>query len=278
MLFCKITITTTKMMSQEMNHKRSMIVHYQGDCNWQGNFPRDKVPDPRPASLSTCLGRCKTMIEERKKIIDINEKLVRMGCSPGYINGNNGNPGIWKTILVSGWEQKAVRECLQSACLKNGKYRQMHYGHEELYDIEDAVNMMTRDDKKYLKKFEDHMGYHENIKQTCIQLKNEIEAECKQKGLNQPHINIYGFQSITKPPINPIKRAKVPVHMVTAALSTDTGCAKKKATPKKKVVEAEVVAEVITEGIHKEVKDEPKYDENDEPAELFVGKKSYIKQ
>jgi len=189
MLLYKITITLTK-MSQEMNQKFSMIAHYQGACNWQGEFPRDKVPDPRSASVSTCLERCKTMVEEIKKIIDIREKLVRMGCSPGYIDGSNGNPGIWKTILVSGWEQKTVKECLKSASLKNGKYRVMEYGYEYLYDIEDAVKMKTSDDKKYLKKFEDHMGYHANIKQTCIQLKNEIEAECKQKGLQPPRINI----------------------------------------------------------------------------------------
>ena len=151
-LLYKITTTSTK-MSQEINQKMIMISHYQKECDWQGEFPRDKVRDPRPAHAYICLERCKTMIEMIKKQIAGSENKVR------------------------------------TSVLKNGKYRQMNNGHEELYDIEDAVNMMTRDDKKYLKKFEDHIGFHENIKKKCVELKNEIDAECKKKSIRCPPIH-----------------------------------------------------------------------------------------
>jgi hypothetical protein len=130
-------------------------------CSW-GQLPADRPKYKGKLTHYNCICGCKEMVEEIKKIIDIREKLVRMGCSPGYIDGCNGNPGIWKTILLSGWEERTVKNCLKSVGLKNGKYREMDNGYETLYDIETAVKMKTRDDIKYLKKYEDHLEYHKN--------------------------------------------------------------------------------------------------------------------
>jgi hypothetical protein len=112
-----------------------------------------------------------------------------MGCSPGYIDGCNGNPGIWKTILVSGWEERTVKNCLKSAGLKNGKYREMDNGYETLYDIETAVKMKTRDDIKYLKKYEDHLNYHKTHEAT--KSSNQAQSLRKLLDMDKPQTQLY---------------------------------------------------------------------------------------
>ena len=81
-------------------------------CSW-GQLPADRPKYKGKLSHYNCICGCKEMVEEIKKIIDIREKLVRMGCSPGFIDGCNGNPGIWKTILVSGWEKSSIYKIKQ---------------------------------------------------------------------------------------------------------------------------------------------------------------------
>ena len=153
-------------------------------CSW-GQLPADRPNYKGKLTHYNCICGCKEMVEEIKKIIDIREKLVRMGCSPGYIDGSNGNPGIWKTILLSGWEQKTVKNCLKSSGLKNGKYREMDNGYETLYDIETAVKMKIRDDIKYLKKYEDHLNYHKTHEAT--KSSNQGESLRKLLNMDKPH-------------------------------------------------------------------------------------------
>lgn len=202
-------------------------------CSW-GQLPADRPKYKGILTHYNCICGCKEMVEEIKKIIDIREKLVRMGCSPGYIDGSNGNPGIWKTILVSGWDQRTVKECLKSACLKNGKYREMDNGYEFLYDIEVAVKMKTSSDKQYLKKFEDHLNYHKTHEAT--KSSNQAESLRRLLGLDT-------LQTIRKVPITETKVHNIATKEVVAVVEPRT--ALKKAAPKKKTVELEIVADVI---------------------------------